>query len=91
MRVAVLILMLMVSGCAAAPVALGTGSVVADIVLGEAIRVAAGAMAEEVVPPLLGDAGGLVAGGGDFLGRLLPFRRQKVEVINGLVFVGDWR
>lgn len=87
MKTAILLIMLGLSGCAAAaPVALGTGSAVADIVLGEVIRAGAATVAEEVVP----QAWAMLGSGPSLLG-FLPGRRQKMTTVRGVTFVGEWR
>lgn len=87
-RCILILIMLITCGCA--PVALGTGSAVADIVLGELIR--------EGVAYVAPDAVAMVVGGVDRLGRfggnprwsaLVHGRAPRVQKINGMVFVGE--
>lgn len=102
MRMRLLLIMVLCGmlqgGCvgAAGYAALGTGSVVWDMVLGEAIQVGAREVAERVVPGVVG----AVMDGGWGVGSGVPGYggyggRRKVEYYsNGrdnLAFVGDWR
>lgn len=97
MKTCILLMLLSLSGCAAAaPVALGTGSAVADMVLGEAIKAGAATVASELAPEVLAMAGsGLdsvarMGRGGPSLLSMLPSRRQSVRTVRGVTFVGDW-
>lgn len=96
MKCCILLIMLGLSGCAAAPVALGTGSAAADIVLGEVLKAGSAAVASELVPEALAMVGGGLdrlaqfGKGTPSLGSILPpSGRQKVQYISGMTFVGD--
>lgn len=91
MRCLLVLLMLTTCGCVAvAPVALGTGSAVADIALGEVIRAGAAQVAPHAVAMVVGGVGRLGRfGGSPKWTGLIPGRSQKVEIINGMTFVGE--
>lgn len=91
MRCLLVLLMLTTCGCAAtAPVALGTGSAVADIVLGEVIRAGAAEIAPHAVAMITGGVDRLGQfGGNPEWARFVPGRQPKVERINGMTFVGS--
>lgn len=97
MKACILLMLLSLSGCAAAaPVALGTGSAGADLVLGEVIKAGAATVASELAPEALAMAGGSLGSvarfgsGGPSLLSMLPSRRQPVRTVRGVTFVGDW-
>lgn len=79
MKILLVLCLLCLPGCAAAPLSLGTGHAATDIILGEFIREGASALIRPVF-----------ASSDDPYGWLPP-SAEKITVVRGVPFAGSWR